>query len=110
MTSEEKSFNAFPLKIGALVVLALAFFALAIKMTFLRDGHTGLSDEEFQATIVERIRPLGSVLLPGQEAEAALPQVPEAAPVEPVATSRRGLICEFDGWRELLPILPAATA
>ncbi len=90
MASDKKSFNTDPLIVGTLVLLALAFFALAINRTFLADGHKGVSDEEFQAAVAERIRPLGSVLLPGQEAQAAGPQVPEAEPVAPVATSMTG--------------------
>ena len=90
MTSDRESFDLYPLLIGALALVALATFVMALKFTGLIPGGDRADDESLMTTIEDRIRPFGRVLLPGQEAEAAGPRVPEAAPAEPVATSLTG--------------------
>jgi len=87
---DQKFFDMYTLVIGVLALIALAIFVLAMKMSNLTQGVYTSGTEEFQASVEDRIRPFGAVLLPGQEAEAAGPTVPEAVAVEPVATSLTG--------------------
>lgn len=90
MKRDQSFFDMYSLVIGALALLAVGIFVLAMKMSDLTQGVYTASSEEFQASIEDRIRPFGSVLLPGQEAEAAGPSVPAAEAVEPVATALTG--------------------
>ena len=90
MSRDQKFFDLYSLVIGILAAFALAIFVLAMKMSDLTQGVYTAGSEEYQASIEERIRPFGTVLLPGQEAEAAGPTVPVAATVEPVATTLTG--------------------
>ena len=87
---DQKFFDMYSLVIGVLALVALAIFVLAMKMSDLTQGVYTSETEEFQASIEDRIRPFGSALLPGQEAQAAGLTVPEAATPEPVATSLTG--------------------
>lgn len=80
----------YSLIIGVLAVAALAIFVLALKMSDLMPGSDSAESEAFAAAVEDRIRPFGTVLLPGQEAEAAGPQVPEVVHAAPVATSLTG--------------------
>ena len=90
MKRDQKFFDMYTLVIGVLALIALAIFVLAMKMSDLTQGVYTSGTEEYQASVEDRIRPFGAVLLPGQEAEAAGPTVPEAVVVEPVATSLTG--------------------
>jgi cytochrome c5 len=90
LTRDQSFFNSSSLLIGALTLVAVAIFVMAVKMTFLSNGDYDPDSEEYLAAVADRIRPLGSVLLPGQEAQAAGPTVPEAVPAAPVATSMTG--------------------
>jgi len=75
----------------SLVIGVLALFALGILVgaTFLSDT-TEVKSAEYMAATVDRIRPVGQVYLPGEQASAGEPQVAEAVPAEPVATVLSG--------------------
>jgi len=80
----------YSLVIGVLAIAALGIFVLATKISdrtqevYKRDGA------EYQATIAERIRPVGEVYLPGEEAAAAAPTAETVSEPEPVAAALSG--------------------
>ena len=84
MDRDQKFFDMYSLVIGALAIIALGIFVLAMYISdrtqevFTREGA------EYQAAVAERIRPFGEIYMPGEEATAAAPRaetVPEPAPV-----------------------------
>lgn len=90
MKRDQKFFDMYTLVIGVLVAIALAIFVLAMKMTALTQDVYTAGNEEYQASVAERLRPFGQVYLPGEEQHAAKPVVAEAAATEPVATALSG--------------------
>jgi cytochrome c5 len=80
----------YSLVIGVLAAVALAILVLAMKMSDLTQGVYTRDTGEYQAAVVERIRPLGQVYLPGEEAEAMAPTVTTVAEPEPVAAALSG--------------------
>jgi cytochrome c5 len=87
---DQKFFDMYSLVIGVLAIAALGIFVLATKISdrtqevYKRDGA------EYQATIAERIRPVGEVYLPGEEAAAAAPTAETVSEPEPVAATLSG--------------------
>jgi cytochrome c5 len=87
---DQKFFDMYSLVIGVLAIAALGIFVLATKISdrtqevYKRDGA------EYQATIAERIRPVGEVYLPGEEAAAAAPTAETVSEPEPVAAALSG--------------------
>jgi cytochrome c5 len=87
---DQKFFDMYSLVIGVLAIAALGIFVLATKISdrtqevYKRDGA------EYQATIAERIRPVGEVYLPGEEAAAAAPTADTVSEPEPVAAALSG--------------------
>ena len=85
MSRDQKFFDMYTLIIGVLVAIALGIYVLAANMSdstqevYKRDGA------EFQATVAERIRPVGQVRLPGDEAQAPAAAAEEPAIEEPAA-------------------------
>ena len=61
-----------------------------MKLSDLTQGVYTKDVEEYQAAVVERIKPFGDVYLPGEEAEAPAPTVDTAETPEPVATVMSG--------------------
>lgn len=90
MNRDQKFFDMYSVVIGALAIFALAIFVLAMKMSDKTQGIYSTSGEEYRATVEERIQPLGSVIMPGEEAMAAGPQVAVAAAAEPVSAALSG--------------------
>ncbi len=90
MGRDQKFFDMYSLVIGVLAAVALAILVLAMKMSDLTQGIYTRDTAEYQAAVRERIRPVGQVYLPGEEAEAAAPVVTAAAEPEPVATAMTG--------------------
>ena len=90
MDRDQKFFDMYSLVIGVLAIAALGIFVLAMKISdrtqevYKRDGA------EDQATIAERIRPVGEVYLPGEEAAAAAPTAETVSEPEPVAATLSG--------------------
>lgn len=90
MNRDQKFFDMYTLVIGVLVLVMMALFILASKMSDVtQDIYTNTS-EEYLASMEERLRPIGGVYLPGEEAKASQPQVAEAPQPEPVATTMTG--------------------
>jgi cytochrome c5 len=87
---DQKFFDMYSLVIGALAIAALGIFVLAMKISdrtqevYKRDGA------EYQAAVAERIRPVGDVYLPGEEAAAAAPTAATVSEPEPVAAALSG--------------------
>ena len=90
MDRDQKFFDMYSLVIGALAIAALGIFVLAMKISdrtqevYKRDGA------EYQAAVAERIRPVGEVYLPGEEAAAAAPTAETVSEPEPVAAALSG--------------------
>lgn len=86
MNRDQKFFDMYSLVIGALALFALA---ILVGASFLSET-TQIRSDEYMAATVDRIRPIGQVYLPGEEASAGQPQVEEAVQAEPVATVMSG--------------------
>jgi len=61
-----------------------------MKMSDLTQGVYTRDTAEYQAAVAERIRPVGQVYLPGEEREAAAPNVETAVEPDPVVTALSG--------------------
>ena len=90
MKRDQKFFDMYSVVIGALAIFALAIFVLAMKMSDLTQGVYSSSGEEFRASVEARIKPVGIVIMPGEEAAATGPQVPPATAADPVAAALSG--------------------
>lgn len=90
MSRDQQFFDMYSLVIGVLAAIALAILVLAMKMTDLTQGVYTRDVAEYQAAVAERIRPVGQVYLPGEEAKAMAPTVETAAEPEPVAAALSG--------------------
>ncbi len=90
MSRDQKFFDIYSLVIGILAAFALAILVLAMKMSDLTQGVYTRDTAEYQAQVTARIRPLGQVYLPGEEAEASAPTVETAVEPAPVATALSG--------------------
>ena len=87
---DQKFFDLYSLTIGVLALIGLAIFYGAMKLSDVTQGIYTAETEEYQQQVAERLRPFGSVYLPGEESMAEEPQVAEVAPSEPVETSLSG--------------------
>jgi len=90
LSRDQKFFDMYSIVIGALAFVGLVFFVLSMKMSSLTQGVYVRDSAEYQAAIIERIRPLGQVYLPGEEHESASPTVVTPAEPAPVATAMSG--------------------
>lgn len=90
MNRDQKFFDMYTLVIGVLVLVMLALFIVATKMSDVTQDIYTSTSEEYLASVEERLRPAGNVSLPGDGANASKPQVAEAPKPEPVATSLTG--------------------
>lgn len=90
MNRDQKFFDMYSLVIGVLAFIMIAILVLAMKMSSLTQRVFTASTEEYQATVDERLRPVGQVYMPGEEASKGGLQVAEAPAVEPVATLLSG--------------------
>lgn len=87
---DQKFFDLYSLTIGVLALVGLAIYYGATKLSGVTQAVYTAETEEYQQQVANRLRPFGSVYLPGEESEAAEPQVAEVAPSEPVATALTG--------------------
>ncbi len=87
---DQKFFDLYSLVIGALALVMVAIFVLAMKMSSLTQGIYTAQTEEYQAAVADRLRPFAEVYMPGEEHAAALPKVQEAPVVQPVPTTLSG--------------------
>jgi len=90
LNRDQKFFDMYSLVIGVLALFALGIYAGVSKLSDMTQGIYTADTAEYQAAIEERIRPLGQVYLPGEEAHADAPKVTQAAPADPVATVLSG--------------------
>ena len=80
----------YSLVIGILAIFTVGILVLAMKMSDLTQGLYTNDSDEYQASVADRLRPIGQIFLPGEEANAAAPQVAEATHSDPVATDLSG--------------------
>ena len=90
MDRDQKFFDMYSLVIGALAIAALGIFVLAMKISDRTQAVYKRDGAEYQAAIAERIRPVGEVYLPGEEAAAAAPTAETVSEPEPVAAAMSG--------------------
>jgi len=90
LNRDQKFFDMYSLVIGVLALLALGIYVGVSKLSKMTQEIYTADTAEYQAAIQDRIRPVGQVYLPGEEASAGEPQVQEATPAEPVATVLSG--------------------
>lgn len=90
MNRDQKFFDMYSLVIGVLAIFALFVLVGVMKLSDMTQGVYTTDSAEYQAAVEERIRPLGQVYLPGEEASAGRLQVEEARSAPPVATTRTG--------------------
>ena len=90
MSRDQKFFDMYSLVIGVLAAIALAILVLAMKMSDLTQGVYTRDTAEYQAAVAERIAPVGSVYLPGEEQASSAPVVQATAEPEPVAAALSG--------------------
>ena len=89
MSRDQKFFDLYSLVIGILAAVALGLFVLAMKMSDITETYTRDSDE-YQGRVQSYIQPVGQVYMPGEEQQAAAPQLETAEEPEPVATTMTG--------------------
>ena len=90
MDRDQKFFDMYSLVIGALAIAALGIFVLAMKISDRTQEVYKREGGEYQAAVAERIRPVGEVYLPGEEAAAAAPTAETVSEPEPVAAALSG--------------------
>ena len=90
MSRDQSFFDMYSLVIGVLAAISLAIFVLAMKMSARTQEVYTKESAEYRAAVAERIRPVGQVLLPGEEAAATVPVVETLEKPEPVATAMTG--------------------
>ncbi len=90
MDRDQKFFDMYSLVIGALAIAALGIFVLAMKISDRTQEVYKREGAEYQAAVAERIRPVGEVYLPGEEAAAAAPTAETVSEPEPVAAALSG--------------------
>ena len=90
MNRDQKFFDMYSLVLGVLAIIALLIFVGAMKLSDMTQGIYTADTAEYQAAVAERIRPVGRVLLPGEELTAGEPVVAEAEQPAPVETAMSG--------------------
>ena len=90
MSRDQKFFDMYSLVIGVLAAISLGILVLAMKISERTQGIYTRDSAEYQGAVAERIRPVGQVYLPGEEATAATPVVETAPEPEPVAAAMTG--------------------
>ena len=90
MSQDQKFFDIYSLVLGILAVVALAIFVLAVDMSDRTQGVYTREAPEYKAAVLERIRPVGQVYLPGDDLSAGAAVVAVAEAVDPVAEVRSG--------------------
>jgi len=87
---DQKFFDMYSLVIGVLAIIALLIFVGSMKLSDVTQGIYTANTAEYQEAVRDRIKPMGQVLMPGEELTAGEPQVAEAPTPEPVATVMSG--------------------
>ncbi len=84
MSQDQKFFDIYSLVIGGLAAVALGIFVLSITMSESTQGVYTREAPEYKAAVLDRIKPVGQVYLPGDDLSAAQ-IVATAEEPEPVA-------------------------
>ena len=90
MSRDQKFFDMYSLVIGVLAAVALVIFVLTMKMSELTQEVFVRDTAEYEAALLERIKPVGQVYRPGDEIHVSQPTVEVAPEPEPVATVMSG--------------------
>lgn len=90
MSRDQKFFDMYSLVIGVLAAIALAILVLTMKMQDLTQGVYVRDAAEYQQAVLERIKPVGQVYLPGDELSESAPTVTTPQQPSPVATVMTG--------------------
>ena len=90
MSRDQKFFDMYSLVIGVLVIVTIGILVLAFEMSERTQKVFTRETAEYQAAVAERIRPVGQVLLPGEQQQAAAPTVAASPEPEPAATAMTG--------------------
>lgn len=85
MSQDQQFFDIYSLVIGALAVVAVAIFVLSVSMSDRTQGVYTREAPEYKAAVLERIKPVGQVYLPGDDLSAAEAVAAAAEEPEPVA-------------------------
>lgn len=88
MSRDQKFFDMYSLVIGVLAAVALAILVVVMKMSDVTQGVYVREGAEYREATMLRIKPVGDVYLPGEDAQAAAPSNEVAA--EPVVTAMTG--------------------
>lgn len=89
VSQDQKFFDLYSLVIGILAVVALGIFVLSMNVAKQTQGMFTREAPEYKAAVKARIRPIGQVLLPGDDIPTAA-AVATAAMPEPVAAVLTG--------------------
>lgn len=90
MNRDQKFYDMYSLVLGVLGIIALLIYVGVSKLSDMTQGLYTTDSEEYQAAVADRIRPVGQVFLPGEEASAGRPVVSAAEPPDPVETMMSG--------------------
>ena len=90
MSRDQKFFDMYSLVIGVLAAFSLAIYVTVAKISDMTQDVYVREGAEYQASILERIKPVGQVYLPGEEAASEAPTVETPPTPEPVATAMSG--------------------
>ncbi len=90
MSQDQKFFDLYSVVIGALAAVAIAIFILAMDMSAKTQGVYLREAPEYKAAVMERIRPVGNVYMPGDDLDANTQVVTAAEEPEPVAETLSG--------------------
>ena len=85
MSQDQKFIDMFSLVIGGLMIFAVAILVLAFRIADGTQGEYVRATAEYQEGIEDRIRPVGQVALPGEDAPA--PQTPTTETVVDVVAA-----------------------
>ena len=75
MSRDQKFFDMYTLVIGVLAAFSLAIYVTVSKISDMTQDVYVREGAEYQASILERIKPVGEVYLPGEESAAEAPTV-----------------------------------
>ena len=82
LSRDQKFFDMYSLVIGVLVIVTIGILVLAFEMSERTQQVFTRETAEYQAAVIERIRPVGEVYLPGEEQASTAPKVETVAEPE----------------------------
>ena len=90
MSRDQSFFDMYSLVIGVLAAIALGILVLSMKISDATQKTYKEDTAEYKAAVAERIRPVGQVYLPGEEAQASAPKIKTVEEPAPVAAAMSG--------------------